>query len=277
VAYTKQSWTDNQTPVDKIHMDHIEDGLVTVDTGGAAAKGTANGYASLDAAGKVPIAQLPTYAGTYASRPAGNAVPVGAIYYATDSMGTFRSDGTNWTLVQQGAPVITAGQMDSAPWSTPYDGMRVRLLVDAANGVEWELAYRSAASDSNKWEFVGGPPRVVHEAGNQAVYNGWGKFTPQITVPRTGWYVASCENPNINANGATLLQAGPGLWSGTMSGGGGWASYVNTSGVGNTSLPRCTILMAATAGDQFCLWIHGGPAGATTNWRTIEVVPVRVS
>ena len=31
MAYTKQTWTDNVTPVDKAHMDHIEDGLVTAD------------------------------------------------------------------------------------------------------------------------------------------------------------------------------------------------------------------------------------------------------
>lgn len=60
MTYVKQVWTDNVSPVDKAHMDHIEDGLVSMDTGAAAARGAANGYASLDAGVKVPVAQLPT-------------------------------------------------------------------------------------------------------------------------------------------------------------------------------------------------------------------------
>jgi len=39
MAYTKQIWTDNVTPVDKVHMDHIEDGIVTLDTGMASYAG----------------------------------------------------------------------------------------------------------------------------------------------------------------------------------------------------------------------------------------------
>jgi|SRR5215831_4125922 len=67
MTYVKQSWIDSQTPVDKVHMDHIEDGVVLLDTGGAAAKGAANGYASLDAGGKVPVAQIPLTVVSYAT------------------------------------------------------------------------------------------------------------------------------------------------------------------------------------------------------------------
>src|SRR5215469_4191426 len=59
MSYVKQSWVDNATEVDKTHMDHIEDGLVALDTGNATAKGQPNGYAGLGADGKVPAAQLP--------------------------------------------------------------------------------------------------------------------------------------------------------------------------------------------------------------------------
>ena len=64
MAYSQQTWTDNVTPVDKVHMDHIESGIVTIDTGGAAAKGAANGYASLDANSKLAVAQVPLTYGT---------------------------------------------------------------------------------------------------------------------------------------------------------------------------------------------------------------------
>jgi hypothetical protein len=33
MTYSKQTWTDNVTTVDKSHMDHIEDGIVALDTG----------------------------------------------------------------------------------------------------------------------------------------------------------------------------------------------------------------------------------------------------
>lgn len=95
MAYSQQTWTDNVTPVDAAHMTHIEAGIAAVDAaslpqpvvngqwikgvGGAAVwspiavadvagaqatsqKGAANGYASLDASGKVPAAQLPASA-----------------------------------------------------------------------------------------------------------------------------------------------------------------------------------------------------------------------
>ena len=33
MTYVQQTWTDNVTPVDKAHMDHIEAGIVALDTG----------------------------------------------------------------------------------------------------------------------------------------------------------------------------------------------------------------------------------------------------
>jgi hypothetical protein len=57
--------------------------------------------------------------GAYLSRPAANTVPPGSTYFATDTLGTWLSDGAAWTLVQQRAPRILAGQMGAAPFNTP--------------------------------------------------------------------------------------------------------------------------------------------------------------
>jgi len=63
MTYTKQNWVDDVTEVDKLHMDHIEDGIVALDTGHAAAMGQPFGYASLGGDGIVPASQLPTPSG----------------------------------------------------------------------------------------------------------------------------------------------------------------------------------------------------------------------
>jgi hypothetical protein len=40
---------------------------------------------------------------------------------------------------------------------TPRDGQEIYYAADAANGVIWHLRYRSGASGSYKWEYLGGP------------------------------------------------------------------------------------------------------------------------
>jgi hypothetical protein len=59
VTYTKQTWTDEVTDVDADHMTHIEDGIGSLDTGNATAKGQPNGYAPLGPDGIVPSVNLP--------------------------------------------------------------------------------------------------------------------------------------------------------------------------------------------------------------------------
>lgn len=73
-------------------------------------KGANSGVATLGVDGKVPATQLPAVAGgaivsqigTYAARPAANAVSIGTMYYATDVYEQYRSDGTNWVVIANG-------------------------------------------------------------------------------------------------------------------------------------------------------------------------------
>lgn len=161
-----------------------------------AAKGTANGYASLDSGGKVPVAQLPasvsgqTLTGTYAARPAANSVTAGTIYYAIDTQGAFFSDGATWTLVQQGEAAINAGDLANPPWSTPYDGMRIRYAVDTTLGIFWSFKYRAASASGFKWEFCGGPWQKVYLAGYNALVcdSAWHNIGFGIVAGRGGDY-----------------------------------------------------------------------------------------
>lgn len=85
-------------------------------------------------------------------------------------------------------PIVT-----SLPGS-PIDGQEVYYQADATNGVYWHLRYRSGATGSYKWEFIGGPPLAADSivfttfAGFSA--NTWGTLvaTLKVTLPLAGDY-----------------------------------------------------------------------------------------
>lgn len=163
--------------------------------------------------GAVWVAITPgTTFGTYASRPAANAVPAGSRYLATDTLGLFYSDGTAWTLLAQGTPRISAAAFALAPWTTPYDNMKVALTVDATAGVYWTFQYNSGSASSYKWEFVGGPGLyaeiLTSEGLTTATYSALTTAGPAITLPRAGDYEVSIgawlQNNTPNSTNARM-------------------------------------------------------------------------
>lgn len=65
--------------------------------------GVANGVATLGGDSKVTPSQLPapaplTLTGTYAARPAGTVHPNGTLYYATDTLELYRTNGAVWSV-----------------------------------------------------------------------------------------------------------------------------------------------------------------------------------
>lgn len=150
---------------------------------------------------------VPSYAGTYAARPAANTVAVGVVYFATDTLGAWRSDGTNWVLVEHGAPAITVAQFGGPPWTgNQYDSMRVRLIVDATLGLEWHLVHRAASASPWKWEFIGGAALGSEVATLQnTTLTSFadlpsGTVGPTVTVPRGGDYEIAFGVYSYNAN-----------------------------------------------------------------------------
>jgi hypothetical protein len=138
--------------------------------------------------------------GTYAARPAPSAGNVGATYFATDTFGRWLSTGVGWTLIAQGRPLITLTQFGSAPWSTPYDGMEVALVVDGSNDTVWFLRYNGGTASALKWEPIGEQAELYLESNgsvsNGGVINSYANLgATTLVVPRTGdyWVWAFCQ------------------------------------------------------------------------------------
>lgn len=106
----------------------------------ASQRAAANGVAPLGSDSKVPSANLPalplSVTGTYSARPVATSLPAGTIYYATDLMEQYRTDGTSWTVVasggnERGSASITAMYSTSNGIAGPPDvpGMTVTFVA----------------------------------------------------------------------------------------------------------------------------------------------------
>lgn len=95
-------------------------------------------------------------------------------------------------LYGTGSGTRTTSPMSGGPPASPGDGdIWIATGVDAA-GTRWAFQYNAGSSSVAKWEFIGGPPKVV---GGSA---GWGAststvytdFSPALsfTLPRNGDY-----------------------------------------------------------------------------------------
>ena len=213
-----------------------------------------------------------TLQGLYAARPAATAVAAGTTYYATDCMGTFRSDGTAWTLVAQGTPLVAASALDSAPWSTPYHGMRVQIQIQ--EGTNWTFQYNVNSTSAYKWEFNGGSPQSAAQSASAAVTaGGWNPGGPQITPPRSGEYIGHAS-AMFTVTGAMLL--GLGLWppSGLVS-----DSTFHTNAVVQYNALECNWrpMGAVTGGQTINTAYYAGAAGANVQARRLSILPIRIS
>lgn len=101
LPYTRvhATWKDDidgppTTPIDKAALTHLEDGLVDLSTLAL------DHSAQHDPDGSDPLAYSTkiNMAGTEASRPAAAAGNLGCIYFATDTLTVWRSDGSAWAL-----------------------------------------------------------------------------------------------------------------------------------------------------------------------------------
>lgn len=168
------NWTDTVTPLNAANMSQLEQ---------IVRKGAANGYASLDAGGKVPLAQdvlspvtngqwvkgvggVPVWSalniadvgsawgsGTHAARPAASAPTAGMIYVATDRGGVWLSNGAGgWVLISQTPYYVSSAQFPASP----YDGEELLWVDGSANpGWEFHCRYQAASTSAYKWEVIG--------------------------------------------------------------------------------------------------------------------------
>ena len=107
---------------------------------------------------------------------------------------------------------------------SPIDGQIIYYNADATNGNVWQLRYRSAASGSYKWEFVGGS-KLLSTAdggttGTGASFADLASGTaPSISLPLTGDYHLTYGEGSITSpSGAREFRVAPtatGLTAGT--------------------------------------------------------------
>lgn len=192
-------YVDGTTPLNAAHMNGVQQKVE---------KAAANGYPSLDATGKVPLAQLP---------------PVGAdLRYDGDWVAGSYSDGD--IVVYQGVAYMAVKPTSAAPtaWPTPggvgqptygttlpvspVDGQEAILVDSASNpSYQWRFRYNVQSTSPYKWEFVGGPPQSALVATQEAHTGGatWQDLAtpgPLLTIPRSGEYWVEGQ--------ATLVAAG---------------------------------------------------------------------
>lgn len=96
---------------------------------------------------------------------------------------------------------------------SPVDGQEVIYVADAAAGVIQRFRYRSAASGSYKWEFIGGSPltnMVVADQGliGDGVWKDPSTIGPVVSIALPGDYRASAV---VRAYGNAAMNAGVGI------------------------------------------------------------------
>src|SRR5262252_5069532 len=192
------TYVDGTTPLDAAHMNALQQKVE---------KAAANGYASLDSGGKVPLAQLPPvgadliYDGDFA---AGPTYKDGEIVVYQDASGNkvaymCTSPTTNAPTPWPGGPPATPAYPRPTYGTTlpasPVDGQE-HILVDSTTNptYQWHFRYNASSTSAYKWEFVGGAPAYsfIDTQENMAATAGaWVNCTtpgPDFVMPRSGDY-----------------------------------------------------------------------------------------
>jgi hypothetical protein len=128
----------------------------------------------------------------------------GVIWYATDTQLHWWDTGTTWVQLG-GAPAIVT-DMNTV---SPLDQQEIRYLVDATNGIIWNLKYRAASASAYKWEFIGGPPLISEiaaaETTTSTTYAALTTSGPNVVIPRAGDYIVAIGSlHNQAAAGAAM-------------------------------------------------------------------------
>jgi len=282
-------FVDNVTPLDAVSMNKLQ----TRDE-----KGAVNGYPSLGADGKVPLAQLPPVggadlsfdgdwvAGTYQD---GDVVVYNGIaYMCVGGPTTVAPDPAIWGIA---GPASTVGYGTTLP-GAPTDGQEAILVDSITNpSYQWRFRYNAGSTSPYKWEFIGGNWSAGASGAGQSnltlAINTWTDLANNLAgaaIPRSGdyevnwscvvqnWAVATAAGYTIAArvacgaavgNGASFIHPGVG--------GGGTALQAGAT-VGLTDR-----LNGLTAGQPFKIQAFTDKAIAN-GWGTLSLRfrPVRV-
>lgn len=172
---------------------------------------------------------------------------------------------------------------------SPVDKQEVyyQSVAMAAAGVAWHLRYRSGASGSYKWEYVGGAPWInevsTQEATSSASFVDLATSGPTITAPLAGEYLIRTAafiggfSPEsgymsfaIGASAANDARAiGWSLWA--------INSVTPTAGSASASVAREQMATVASAASAITAkYKNPGGGGVSFASRSLSIIPVRV-
>jgi hypothetical protein len=136
-----------------------------------------------------------------AARPTG--VAEGTMVYTLDSKKVWVYDGSGWVEVNDldnagglsdAASVLAPSAIVSSLPGSPVDGQIINYqdATMASSGVVWRLRYRSGATGSYKWEFVGGAPLSIQNDNlwtvNSTTAYGGPANNETLAIPLSGDY-----------------------------------------------------------------------------------------
>ncbi len=202
----------------------------------ASQKGTANGVAELDAAGKVPSSQLPSFVDDVLEYDSQTGFPEtgedGKIYVAKDTNKTYRWSGTTYVEIAGG---VALGETAS----TAYRGDRGKTAYEhsqaphAPANAEANVQADWNESDTGSDAYIKNKPTSMPaNGGNAATVNG---HTVKSDVPENAVFT---DTKPVNMKGATVSVAGSagyapapaaGAQSKYLRGDGTWQTPPNTT------------------------------------------------
>jgi len=254
--YTKNVWTDNVTPVDKAHMDVIENGLV-------------------EAADLYYLGDW--VAGTYKE---GDIVVYNGVAYVAVRQ-------TTQTPVPWAAGQAALSYGLGLP-SNPVDGQEAVLVDSVTNpAYQWRFRYNAGhTGDAYKWEFIGGPPFRAGPSGTvsgPATANSWVDVTGSttLTAPRAGMY--ECYTEMYGQASASFV--GPFdiylRFLGSNIGGSGSRTFVTPTAVYSGARGVDSEIFALAAGETIKVQVSANQSGTDHPWSvreaTLRLLPFRVS
>jgi hypothetical protein len=211
--------------------------------------------------------------GTHAARPAASAANAGAIYKATDRLGTWQSNGSAWTLIAQQPYYAATSQFPAAP----YDGEQILYVDGLANPTyEWHLRYNAAATSGYPWECIGGAPVVSSQGATQTLgaTSVWQNFSATaFTIPKDGEYIVQGGCQALTGTTATTLYYG--VWVNSPGNNAAQTAATNQA-QWYVALATAPAKQAYTKGWSVGSCGYGG-AGSTYYAINFTIVPVRLS
>lgn len=191
-------------------------------------KGAASGVAELDANGKVPSAQLPSYvddvveAANYAALPATG--ETGKIYVTLDDNKTYRWSGTAYVEISES---LALGETSS----TAFPGNRGKALEDAMDN----LATVATSGDYDDLTNKPSIPSAVSDLTNDLDFV---EASDLAAVATSGSYTDLTDKPTIPTVDQTFDAASSNAQSGVAIAG-ELANYIPTTDI--ASIPRATV------------------------------------